>query len=99
MSHRTAHSASQAKAWLGFLLAVLLLWVSFASATHSVQGQHADHHDCAACLIAHGGVVADGATGAPVITTASRFALLAFVECRAISISDVCLVPGRGPPV
>ena len=99
MSHRTVPSASQAKACLGVLLALLLLWVSAASVTHPVQGHHADHHDCAACLIAHGGLVADGASGAPVVTTGSSFALLVFVECRAISISDVSLVPGRDPPV
>jgi hypothetical protein len=89
-----------AKSWLAGLLVVLLLALSIGSALHRDHQDHqAGQHSCAACLIAHGGVLADGATGTAVISSSHSFDLPGLGEAKSASSCDLRLAPGRAPPV
>jgi hypothetical protein len=89
-----------AKAWLAGLLVVLLLALSIGSALHR---DHQDHqsgqHSCAACLMVHGGLLADGATGTTVISISHSFDLPGLGKTQFASNYDLRLAPGRAPPV
>lgn len=89
-----------AKSGLAGILVVLMLALSVGSVLHR---NHADHqagqHSCAACLIAHGGLVADGATGAAIIFSSLSVDLPSLGEAALASVFDLRLAPGRGPPV
>jgi len=91
---------SLAKAWLAGLLVVLLLALSVSSSIHHEHPDHqAGQHSCAVCLMSHGGVLADGATSATIISSAHSFDLPSLGESKAASICDLRLAPGRAPPV
>ena len=89
-----------AKSGLAGLLVILMLALSLGSVLHR---NHADHqagqHSCAACLIAHGGVVADGATGTAIVSCTHSFDLPNLGEAVLASVFDLRLAPGRAPPV
>jgi hypothetical protein len=80
-------------------MAILLLAVSLASVSHRTHSDHqAGDHVCAACLIAHGGLDADGATGAPIVSLSCTIDLPPLVECQEVSVSELRLASDRGPP-
>jgi hypothetical protein len=89
-----------AKSGLAGLLVVLMLALSVGSVLHRNHADHqASQHSCAACLIAHGGLVADGATGTVIISCSHSIDLPNFGEAALASVFDLRLAPGRGPPV
>ena len=86
-----------AKSWLAGLLVALLFLLTVHSGVH---GNHTDpNHSCAACLIAHGGVIADGAVGTVVFVSRAAFDLPPVGEVLPVSLLDLRLAPGRAPPV
>ena len=89
-----------AKSGLAGLLVVLMLALSVGSVLHRNHSDHqAGQHSCAACLIAHGGLVADGATGTVIISSSHSTDLPSLGEVVQASVFDLRLAPGRGPPV
>ena len=87
---------ASANVWLVGLLVVLLLVLTVHSGAH---GNHAGpNHFCAACLIAHGGVIADGAVGTVVFVSHAASDLTHVGEVLPASILDLRLAPGRAPP-
>ena len=95
----TSSRLKLAISWLAGLLAALLLVLTVGSGAHREHADQPDHHDCAACLMAHGGLLADGATGASVIFASSGFDSPIPGESRSASTFDLRLAPGRAPPV
>jgi len=102
MNRRSNISFGQrlARTWLAGLLVCLLLALSVGSVVHH---DHQDHqegsHTCAACLLAHGGLLANGTTGATVVSSPHSFALPVFAGAKSASHFDLRLAPGRAPPV
>lgn len=89
-----------AKTGLAGLLVILMLALSVGSVLHRNHGDHqSGQHSCAACLMAHGGVMADGATGATVVSSSNSIVLPDFGETTLASVFDLRLAPGRAPPV
>ena len=88
-----------AASWLAGALALLLVGLAISSAGHCEHnGRHA-HPDCAACAMAQGGVVANGATGATVIIFDAALALPVPGDFQQALLADLRLAPGRAPPV
>jgi hypothetical protein len=89
-----------AKIWLAGLLAVSLLALCVISGLH--RG-HQDHpraqHSCAACLMAHGNALADGATDACVVACSFGFGLAALAELNPVVVLELRLPSERAPPV
>jgi len=99
MNRRNNTSAKRklATSWLAGLLVALLFLLTVHSGAH---GNHAHpNHSCAACLIAHGGVIADGAVGTVVFVSRAAFDLPQVGEVLPVSLLDLRLAPGRAPPV
>jgi hypothetical protein len=94
----TAARLRLATSCLAGLLAALLVVVVIGSGAHRGHSDQPGHHDCAACLLAHGGLLADGATGASVSQSTSSFDLPSLTEARPASVLDLRLAPGRAPP-
>jgi len=91
---------SLTKTWLTGLLVVLLVALSVGSALHRDHGSdHAGQNTCAACLIAHGSLVADGAIGTTIVSLSQSFDLPSLGETKPILVSHLRLAPGRAPPV
>ena len=89
-----------AKSWLAGLLVFLMLALSVGSVLHRNHSDHqAGQHSCALCLLAHGGVMADGATGTAIISAQHSFDLPSLGETKSSSAFDLRLAPGRAPPV
>lgn len=90
---------SLAKPWLTGLFALMWLWVAADAVGHHHEAGQPSHHECAACQLAHGTVLADGSVGIafdlPTVPTwfQSVWVLPAFDS------SDLRLSPGRAPPV
>lgn len=103
MNRRNATSVwlKPARSWLAGALAILLLVLAVGAGAHREHredtGRHG-HHECAACLIAHGGLLADGTTGAFVVFSAFSFDLPGFCEMQPALVLDLRLSPGRAPP-
>ena len=96
-SNTVSRGFALAKPWLVGLLVALLFLLTMHSAVH---GSHADpNHSCAACLIAHGGVIADGAVGSVIFVSATSIELVHVGEFVPVSLLDLRLAPGRAPPV
>ena len=96
-SNAISSGRTQARSWLAALLVALLFLLTMHSAVH---GDHSDqNHSCAACLIAHGGVIADGAVGTVIFVSATSVELAHVGEFVPVSLLDLRLAPGRAPPV
>ena len=102
MQHQRAilNGKALGRPMLGLLLAALLVFVSLGSAVHAERHfNDPAHHTCAACLIAHGGVLADGAIGAVAVLLSGGLILLQLREFIPVLQTDLRLAPGRAPPV
>ena len=97
--NRNLKAQRLANAWLAGLLAVWLVVLGLDAVTHRSHACDADHHNCAACLLAHGGVIADGAMGAAIVLPDAP-PILALTSRTYLPLSsDLLLAPGRAPPV
>ena len=99
MNRRNSTSArlKLAKSWLAGLLVALLFLLTVHSGAHANHGDQ--HHSCAACLIAHGGVIADGAVGTVIFVSSVPLDLPQVGQVIPASVLDLRLAPGRAPPV
>jgi hypothetical protein len=84
--------------WLACLLAGWLVLLGLGAAVHCSHSDSPGHHSCAACLIAHGGLIADGAIGVTAFLAGTALALPRTGESSVASIFDLRLAPGRAPP-
>lgn len=103
MNRRNTVSAwlEPATSWLAGVLAALLLVLAVGSGAHREHDAHADkhgHHDCAVCMMAHGGVLANGAVGAFIVFSTSSFDLPSLKESHPVFACDLRLAQGRAPP-
>lgn len=89
---------SQAKAWLAGMLVVLLLVLVFESVAHRARAGVVAHHQCAVCLLAHGGVIADGCIRALAQVSAPQIKLSSPWAVAVRDSADLRLSPGRAPP-
>ena len=101
MNRRNSNSArlKPATSCLAGLLGLLLLILAVGAGAHREHADGPGHQDCAVCLIAHGGVLADGAIGAPIVTFTSCFVLPTSGETKPVFVLDLRLDPGRATPV
>jgi disulfide bond formation protein DsbB len=87
-----------ARIWLAGTIAGLLLLLS-VYAVHHAHSDGGGHQACVLCLMAHGGLIADGAIGVVVFGISAAFAPLQCGKIFPASVFDLRLAPGRAPPV
>jgi hypothetical protein len=86
------------KRWVAGLLALLWLVVAAQSVGHHCLSHQDAGHDCAACQVAHGTVLADGAVGIRLPLPAAEIVFQPVWAFAVFQSVDLRLSPGRGPP-
>jgi len=89
---------SLAKSWLAGLLALMLVGVAIQSVGHHCGSAQTNHHDCAACQMANGTVLADGSVGVQFQSPAMEVTLELVWNLVTPTSSDLLLSDGRAPP-
>jgi hypothetical protein len=87
-----------AKPWLAGLLALLWLVLMAEAVGHHCESDRAAHHDCAACQMAHGTLLADGAVGVSWEVPVTELTIQAPCVPPLSTAIDLRLSPGRAPP-
>jgi hypothetical protein len=87
-----------AKPWLAGLFALMWLVVAAESVGHHCESEFPSHHECAACHMAHGAVLADGSVGVALALPAISNSFQSPWISPASGSSDLRLSPGRAPP-
>jgi hypothetical protein len=87
-----------AKPWLAGLFALMWLVVVAESVGHHCESERPSHHECAACQMAHGAVLADGSVGVALDLPATPTSFQSSWISPASGSSDLRLSPGRAPP-
>jgi|SRR5690349_15471517 len=95
---RTRRLFSLAKPWLAGLMALLWLMIAAEAVGHHCESGSLSHHECAACQMAHGTVLADGAVGVAVDLPVASVAFQPNWILPVFQSSDLRLSPGRAPP-
>jgi hypothetical protein len=94
-----SHWFSLAKPWLAGLLVLAWVAVAVEAVGHHCEADPPAHHDCAACQLAHGTLLADGSTGLLVAAIACEPAVQPVWYFACFESSDLLLASGRAPPV
>lgn len=95
---RTRSLFALAKPWLAGVLALLWLVVAAEAVGHHCESGRVAHHECAACQMAHGTVLADGSVGVACDLTAAPISVESNWILPVFQSSDLRLSPGRAPP-
>jgi len=84
--------------WVAGLLALVWLGLAAESVNHQCAPASPAHHDCAACQMAHGTLLANGSVTISLVVMVDTVDCLPVKKLSPLACSDLRLAPGRAPP-